>query len=106
LRSSGKIHQELAEARRKAEDKNQALAKALEEASRKGLPVTCPNLYCPVVISKVASDFQFFFENGLRLCKKEARESVSVAAGDEVKDEVKVTAAQTEALRAVAEKSG
>jgi hypothetical protein len=40
------------------------------------------------------------------VCKKEARESVSVAAGDEVKDEVKVTAAQTEALRAVAEKSG
>ena len=83
--SSKKIQQELAEARCKAEDKNQALAKALKEASHKGLPVTNPNLYCPVVISKVAGDFQFFFENGLRVCNREARESVSVAAGNEIK---------------------
>jgi hypothetical protein len=49
-----------------------------------------------------AGDLNFFFENELRVCNKEAPESVSVAAGDEVKG----TAAQTEALRAVAEKSG
>ncbi len=102
MRSSKEIHQELAEARCKAEEKNQALSNVLEEASRKGPPVTCRNFYCPVATSKAAGDLQFFFENELRVCNKEAPESVSVAAGDEVKG----TAAQTEALRAVAEKSG